>query len=805
MSLLRDLRYGLRVLARNRTFSTAAVGVIALGIGATTAVFSIVRGVLLRPLPYREPNRVVLFRADGPGVVREALVTGEELAAIRARMDLFESVAVINESPTNVTTPDDMEAVTGVSASDNFLETLGVAPLLGRAVTRKDIGTQWVTNVAISYDLWQRRWQGDPDILGKPIELNNIPMTVVGVTPPGFRLYLGPAVKVPRTVDVWFPRGAGYDETRVRSQLAIARLRSGVTIAQARGEVSRLMAALVASHPASYPTGPIRLSLSSLDQDVVSDVKPALLALTGAVAFVLLVACANLTNLLLARAAARTRELAVRTAIGASRGQIVRQLLIEGLVLGAFGAAGGLLLAQWCVDGLLHLAPATLPRREAIAVDAGVAAFAVSISILSSLLVALVPAWQATRSDLAGMMKNDPGSSRSAGATRGLLVAGQLALSLVLLVGAGLMTRAFVSMRNVPLGFDPHDAVTMTVHLHNQRFNTGSLEEARLRRLAFYHALTESTRQIPGVTAAGVGLFVPFSGGPITQRYSTGPDQPDRPAVAVIAFAGFLETLRVPLLAGRYFTPDDDNRLRVVVDRQLADETWPNESAIGRRLLLPSATRPPDSVEVVGVVEHVQLDDFRLRGLPELFVTYATRQYSSLSIVARGPNPTMLAPAVEAAVQRLGPGRPVHDIRLLDEYVADASADARFALFVLGAFALLAIVLTSIGVYGVVAFATTRRTREIAVRRALGADAGSIVGLIVREGAAWTLGGLSAGLVGARVLTRYLESLLFRVGPNDAATFVVVALLLSAVALVASALPALNAVRVDPMLALRSE
>jgi predicted permease len=425
--------------------------------------------------------------------------------------------------------------------------------------------------------------------------------------------------------------------------------------------------------------------------------------------------------------------------------------------------------------------------------------------MLSSLLVALVPEWHATRSDLAGMMKNDPGSSRGAGATRGLLVASQLALSLILLVGAGLMTRAFVSMRNVPLGFDPHDAVSMTVHLHNQRFNDGSLEAARLRRLAFYHALTESTRQIPGVQAAGVGLFVPFSGGPITQRYSTGPDQPDRPAVAVIAFAGFLETLRVPLLAGRYFTPDDDNRLKVIVDRRLADETWPNQSAIGRWLLLPSAVRPPDWVEVVGVVEHVQLDDLRLRGLPELFVTYATRQYSSLSIVARGPNPAVLAPAVEAAVQRLGPGRPVHDIRLLDEYVADASADTRFALFVLGAFALFAIVLTSIGVYGVVAFATAQRTREIAVRRALGADAGSIVSLIVRDGAAWTVGGLSAGLVGARVLSRYLESLLFHVGPNDAATFVTVALLLSAVALVASALPALHAVRVDPMLALRSE
>jgi predicted permease len=803
--MIRDLRFAWRLLARNPAFAFASLTVMAIGIGATTAVFTVVRGVLLRPLPYRQPDRVVLFRADGPGISAEPLVTGEELAAIRARTDLFESVAVINESPTSITTADDMEEVTGVSASDNFLDTLGMKPLLGRTVNRGDFGEQWVSSVVVSYELWQRHWHGDRDVIGQPIEINNIPMIIVGVMPRGFRLYLGSEARIPTRVDIWFPRGAGYDEPRVRVGLAIARLKDGVPLSRARGELGSTIARLVASSPASYPAGPVTLSMTTLDQDVVSGVRPALLAVAGAVAFVLLVGCANLTNLLLARASARTRELAVRTSIGATRGQIARQLIAEGLVLGAIGAAGGLLLAQWGVDGLLQLAPAALPRRETVVIDAGVGAFAAAISFATALLATLPPLWQATRSDVTTMLKNDPGSSPGARLTRGALVASQLALSLVLLVGAGLMIRAFVSMRNVPLGFDPSHAVTMNVQMQSARFSGATSDESRVKRLAFYHALTDATRQIPGVQQAGVGLFVPLSGGPITQRYATGPGAPERPADAVIALAGFLETLRVPLLEGRYFTREDDLRPVAIVDRQLAAETWPNQSPIGRRLLLPNPYAPAVWLEVVGVVEHVQLDGLRSRALPELFVTYATRQYSGLNVVARGPNPAALIPAVEAAVQNLGPGRPVHDVRLIEDYVADASADTRFALFVLGAFAALAVVLTAIGVYGVVAYATARRTREIAVRLALGASPHGLVGLVVRDGAVWTIVGLAAGLAGAAVLTRYLNALLFKVGPHDAATFLAVGMLLAVVAIAASVVPALRAIRVDPMLALRSE
>ena len=425
-----------------------------------------------------------------------------------------------------------------------------------------------------------------------------------------------------------------------------------------------------------------------------------------------------------------------------------------------------MIVAQWSVDGLLQLAPATLPRRDGIAIDSVVAAFAVGTSLLCSLLFGLVPAWQATKIGVVDMIKQDPAQTRNGGTTRGLLVSAQLALSLMLLVGAGLMARAFVSMRSLPLGFDPSRAVTMQVALQVQRFNAGSLEEAKLKRLEFYHALANSAREIPGVEQVGIGLFVPMSDGPMTMQFALGPDQPPRPAVSAIALAGFLEALRVPLVAGRYFTPEEDNRPVAIVDRQLADEVWPHQSAVGRRLLILRTMGEPTWVDVVGVVNHVQLDGLRASRMPEIFVTYGTRQYTGLNIVVRGANPLSLVPAVEAAVQRLGPGRPVHDIRLLEDYVSDASADTRFALFVLGVFAVLATVLTAIGVYGVAAYATARRTREIAVRLALGADRRRIVGLVLREGWLWTAGGLAAGVAGTLLLSQYLRTA-FAVGERD--------------------------------------
>jgi predicted permease len=779
----------------------AALSVMALGIGATTAVFSVLRGVLITPLPYRDPMQLVVFRADLPGLAHEPALTSLEFAALRERADLFDDVAAAVAANGNLTAPDDMAPMNAAAVSDNFLRTLGVAPVLGRAVQRGD--TRQHRSIDIGYEVWQRHFHGDPSIVGRAIEVNGEPMIVAGVLPRGFKAYLGSGVSLSPQMDLLYFRSSGYDEDPFRGNVVVARLRRGVTIEAAGAAVDVLAKNLVAAHPSSYRTGPVQLSLSPLAADVVRDVKPALIAATGAVALVLVVACANLANLLLARASARTREIAVRVSIGASRGRIVRQLLAEGLVIGAVGAAAGWLLAQWGVDALLALAPATLPRRETIAVDGTVALFTVTLAVAAALVASLVPAWHATRSGVAGGLKED--GAHAAGVTRGLLVAAQLALSVVLLVGAGLMTRAFISLRSVPLGFDPHRAASLYVSLSGRRFGTGTLDEARARRREFYQQLVDDVRGAPGLMRAGLGFPVPLTGVSMAQRVSLGPDTPERQVEGFIALAGYLEALEVPLVAGRLFTRADDSQPLVVVDEWLARELWPNQSAIGRRLFVVNTAGPPRWTEVVGVVAHVQSQGLRGPGSPQVWMTYAVRSYAQLNMVIRAADPIAMVAPVARAVQQLGAGRPIRDVRLLDDYVSDAFADTRFAVFVLGVLSALALVLATVGVYGVVAYATARRTREIAVRLALGADGRRIVGLVIRDGLGWTAAGILAGVLGALVLSRYVSSLLFDVGERDPITYLSVAMLLVVIAVVATAVPAIRAARVDPMLALRAE
>jgi len=789
MNVLRDVRYGLRILARNPSYAAAALAVMALGIGASTAVFTVVRAVLLQPLPYREPDRLVLFRADAPGFERYPGITGNEFHALQERTDLFEDVAAINGVNANLTDGDAMERVAGGSATDNFLPLLGVAPAACRPLsTRLDFGTDYVRSVVISYDLWQRRWQRDPSIVGRHISVNNIDVEVVGITPRGFHTYLGADADVSPGIDIWFTNVISRSD-RARGP-AIARLRPGVSIAVAQQAVDRLV------------PKPVHLTLVSLADDVAHDVRPALLAFSGAVAFVLLVACANLTNLLLARACARTRELAIRTAVGASRAQLIGQLVVESVVLAVIGGAAGLLVAQWAVDGLLMLAPPGLPRRETIAIGGQVASFAFAVAVGSSLVFGLVPAWQATRTELSAMMKLEAAAARGS-VTRGLLVASQLAFSVLLLVGAGLMARTFISMRQVTLGFNPTNVLTMKLELSFRLFDTPA------KRFAFYQQARDAVRSIPGVRQVAVGVSVPLDGVPSYQRLAVQEGGPEIAASQHIVFSGYFDTLRIPLRAGRDFGPADDvpggGQPHVIVDQRLADQLWPGRSAIGRRIQRLRGRPAPAWAEVIGVVDHVQTTDLRQKGLPQIYESFGERGYGGSFVIRTDGDPLAIAGPAKAAIERLGPGRPVFAIRTLDSLVDDAAADTRFALFVLTVFAITAVVLTAIGVYGVVAYATARRTREIAVRLALGADSARIVGLVLREGAIWTAAGVAAGLTGALGLSRYLSALLFNVGTHDPLTFGSVAALLALVALVATALPAIRAVRVDPMLALRSE
>lgn len=799
--MTRDLSFGWRVLRRHPSFACAAIAVMVLGVGASTAVFSVLRGVLIAPLPYGDPARLVLVHADLPGMTRVPILTSLEFAALRARTDVFESVAAGVEAEGNLTAGDDVTAVNAAAVSETFLETLGVPPLMGRAVRRGDTGAQRAVN--ISYEVWMRHFRGDPAIVGRTIEFNASRAIVAGVLPPDFRAYLGPGVLIPTRLDVLIFRSSGYDDDPFRGNVVVARLRRDVSLDAARAAVAALASQLVADHPDRYRTGPLQLTMTPLPDEVVSEARPALLAAAGAVLLVLGAACANLMNLLLVRASARSREIAVRISIGARRRDIVRQLLAEGVVLGVIGAAGGWVLAHWAVDVLLALAPAALPRRETIAVDGGVALFAVVVALACAIGVSLVPAWHATRRQFTTSVKED--AARSGGRLRGMLTAAQVALSVVLLVGAGLMARAFVNMRTMPLGFDPSAATAMHVSLDGQRWGGGTIDEARIRRLGFYERLSAEARAVPGVRQAGVGFPFPLSGIAMSQRVSLGPPAAEVETDAFIAFAGYLETLAVPLLTGRYFTRADHDRPVVIVDERLAALLWPGRPAVGQRLFIVKAVGTSGWADVVGVVAHVQSRGPRDAGPPQIWVTYATRSYGQLNVVVRASDQASAVAGVVNAVQQLGAGRPVREIRALDDYVADASADTRFALFVLGVLAVLAVILTAVGVYGVVSYAMARRARELAVRLALGSSRQRLVREVVRDGAVWTLLGLVAGLAGAGALARQIEALLFRVSPDDVFTFATVGILLALIAVAASIIPALRAARVDPMLVLRGE
>src|SRR5260221_1151801 len=697
MSFIRDLRYALRGLARTPSFTVAALLVVALGIGATTAVFTVVRAVLLRPLPYRDVDSLVIFRVDGPGVVHAPALTGEEFFALRERTDVFEAVATVNESQASITGVDDMEVITAASVSDNFLPLLGVSPFLGRQVNaREDIGKPYIRAVNVGYELWQRRWHGDPSLIGRHIEINNIDVAVVGIMPPGFRTYLGSGTNLAERIDVWFPGAPDFTPTS-RNVPGISRLRRGVSIEAAQRETDSFVKQFAATHAANYRLGPVRFTLAGLQDDLVHDVLPALVALAGAVAFVLIVACANLMNLLLARGCARAREFGIRIAIGASRAHVAAQLATESIVLWLIGSIAGLIVAAWGVDTLLQLAPAALPRRETIHIDVTVAMFAVGVSLVCALLFGLWPAWQATKQDVTATVKHDPASAPGAAVTRGLLLAGQLALSLVLLVGAGLMARAFVSLRHVPLGFDPSRVLTMT--LDARAFSANSTPEQRLNG---YLDAAEAARAVPGVEAVGVGLPVPLTNTRLSQRYSTTTDGgAEHLATEFIALPGYAEAMRVPLRAGRFFTRDDFGSAKAVVmiDERLAAETWPAQTAVGHRLMLVGAgTAPRQEAEIVGVVAHVQAADLRGDTRGQIWVTYPTRLFFQMGLAVRTHgDPLPLATAVRQAVERLGPRRPVTNVSSLDAYVSAASADTRFALTVLGAFAVLAVLQTRRG------------------------------------------------------------------------------------------------------------
>ncbi len=812
-TLIQDVRYGLRMLVKNPGFTAVAVITLALGIGANTAVFSVVNAVLLTPLPYKDAGRLVVVWEQNPerGWYRN-IVSAANFVDWRKQNHVFAQMAAIDPQRTfNLTGGGEPEEVWGEQVTTNLFSLLGVRPVLGRDFLPEEDKPGGPRVVILSYGVWQRRYGGDASLVGKQISLNNDSYTVVGIMPADF--YFPPFWRELIRVELWVPGLDLSNPVRTdHADVALARLKPGVSPTQAQAEMDTIARGIQQQYPEDKGWG---VGLVALREQAVGDTRPALLVLFGAVGFVLLIACANVANLMLARATTREKEVAIRTALGAKRTRLIRQFLTESLVLAILGGALGLLLAAWSVQILVALSPkGALGLGGAgvgnVAISWGVLAFTIAAAVATGIAFGVAPALAVSKPDLNQSLK-EGGRSSGDGSRRtrlrSALVVWEFALALVLLVGAGLMIKTLVRLGQVDLGFNPQNVLTMRIALLGSRYKDPGAQAE------FFKQLLERMKSLPGVRWASVSRGLPVEGwngmGFVTEENPSPPPNEEPDANYLVIGPDYFRVMGVPLLEGRFFTDQDTNESArvVIVNEKLARKQWPGQDPIGRRLRMDGNNNSP-WLTVVGVVGNVRTQwpfpDF----LSELYVPYT--QYPWLLfprhlIVRTVSNPTGLATAIAHEVKALDKDQPVSDIRSLDQLVAEAVAQQRFAMVVLGAFASLALILAAVGIYGVMAYSVTQRTHEIGLRMALGAQPGDVLSLVVGRGLILTLVGVGAGLAGALALTRFLSSLLYEVRPTDFGTFAAVSLLLIGVALLASYIPARRATKVDPMVALRYE
>jgi putative ABC transport system permease protein len=815
-SLLQDLRYGARMLLKHPSSTFVAVVTLALGIGANAAIFSVVNGVLLQPLPYEDPDRVVMIYRYTEGEAQPTLtISGPDFLDLKQRSQLLESVAIIHGSNASLTGDNgEPEQMASAFVSADFFSTFRVKAYLGRTFLREEAVPNGPRVVMLSHSLWQRRFGGDARLIGQTIKLSSNPFTVVGVLPPDFKLHLPPDAFMLNDAGVWLPAQVNFERVQRTNNFmtAFARLKPGVTVAQAQAEMDKLAAQLSEEH-LELKNARMRTGVLPLHQGIVRHVRPALLVLLGAVGFVLLIACANAANLLLARAAARQQELAVRTALGASRWRLVRQALTESLLLACCGGALGILLAYLGLELLLALQPANLPRLENIALDERALLFCLAVCGLTPLLFGLPVALRASRGDLVAALKESSRQSASDGKRlRQLLVIGELALSLVLLIGGGLLIKTFAALQAVRLGFEPARVLTFQVMPPYSRYGALGWE----RNWNFYRQLEELLAALPGVEAVGITSQMPFSGEGHTGSYAWDEDsrrnRSDLIADWRFVTPNYFNVVGTKLLAGRYFTPQDDanHPWVVIVDETLARKVWPNESAVGKWLLLPNSTQRGIQrvwAEVVGVIEPVRSHKLSAHTREQFYISYAQNSaVPNMTVAVRSSaDPAGLLRALKREIYAVDKEVPVYKVRMMEEYVAAALAPARFSLTLMGIFGALALVLAAIGLYGVLAYLVSQRTREIGIRMALGAQRADVLRLVLKQGLGLTLAGIATGWLAAGGLMRLLASLLYGVSANDPLTFAGVTVLLALVAFVASYVPARRATRVDPLVSLRNE
>jgi putative ABC transport system permease protein len=814
-----DIRYALRGLRQRPGFTLVAVLTLALGIGANTAIFSVVNGVLLRALPYDRPERLAMIWGHRN---QEALaeLSVPELWDLRERTHAFTGVAAFADGNINLTGTGTPERIRAGYFTANTPAVLGVAPAIGRGFTAEEDLPGGPAVVLLGDGLWRRRFGADPKVIGRVLTLDDTPTTVVGIMPPDFQLpthYAGAPKELwaPMQLDPATNRGVrGWHFLEV-----IGRLRNGVALETASAETSSLMRGMLAAYPMEY-TPEFDGSATAVSQAVVGDVRPALLVLLGAVALLLLIACANVAGLLLSRSEARQREIALRTALGAGRFRLVRQLLTESLLLAAAGGLVGLLLAVWGVQGLVLAAPPTVPRLDAVGIDLRVLGYTLGVTLLTGILFGLAPALHAVRGDLTGGL-TDGGRAGTIGRgrqrVRQALVTGQVAVALVLVTGAGLLVQSFFRLRHVDPGFVPEHLLTARVELSPVRYQANDVK----RR--FYAGLLERVRSIPGVRSAATARALPMTGkleigdwSFVLEGQAASPPLPTdwHPADWQVVSPGYFATMGIPVRQGRDFAVTD--RLgapgAIIVNRTLARQVWPDGDALGRRVLLGGGGADSVWRTVVGIV-----GDVRHRGLtasprPEMFLPYAQfpagtgNAPPAMHVVLRAAgDPSALATALAAAVEAVDPDVPLSGVQTMETAMGSWAAERRLIMLLVSGFALVALVLGSVGIYGVMAHVVAQREREIGVRMALGALPGQILGLVVSQSAVLVGAGIVVGTLGALAVTRLLTGLLFQVRPSDPLTFIGTALVLVVAAAGATLVPALRAVRTDPAHALRSE
>jgi putative ABC transport system permease protein len=804
-TLWQDLRYGARMLWKHPGFSFVAVLTLALGIGANTAIFSIVNGVLLRPLPYPEPDHLLYIWGRNKSLgISQGYLSAFDVVDYRERSGSFEQIAAYTTVPVNLSHTGQPERLEGILVTTNFFQTLGVQPLLGRTFLAEEGSEGRDHVVMISYGLWQRQFGGDPNLIGRTLRLDRIDgnsFLVVGVMPAEFQF--------PQRTDVWMPFDFDPEETHGgggRDWRVIARLKPGRDVRQAQAEINTISQRLAEQYPATNAGWD--LMLVAFPEYIFGNTRTALLMLLAAVGFVLLIVCTNVANLQLARAVSRQKELAVRTALGAGRLRIVRQLLTEYLLLATLGGALGLLIAEWSLYLLHGFGPDSIPRLSEVSINTKVLGFTVALSLLSGLLFGLAPALQVSKIDLNEALKEGGKSATTSSRhnrLRSVLVVSQVALALVLLIGAGLMIKSFLRLLEVNPGFKTENLLTLGISLTRADY-----PQDDPRRTAFFQQVIQRIQGLPGVTSVGAVSHLPLGGRGVNMSFAVEGGPPINSAEELnadlrVISPGYFEAMKIPLIKGRPFIEDDTALTqKVIINESFARRFFPNSDPMGKYLKISGSFFAGEIVGLIGDVKHRGLE---AEARPEMYISYLQNTlWPVMNLVIRTSiDPSALRSTVRDEIQRVDKDQPVFNIKTMDQLLSESVAQRRFSMLLLGSFAALALVLAAAGIYGVMFYLISQRTHEIGIRLALGARSVDVLRLVLGQGLRLILIGVAIGVVAAFALTHVLSTLLYGVKATDPATFAGISLLLTVVALIACYIPARKAMKVDPVVALRYE